>query len=421
MNNPAQGQAAPGQPSGSQQGPKPPHIFRPEQMRQLPDKFTPEEKQKWEQGLKQLYAQIETHPKESPQHQEAKRKLFEFSKTLTNKIQAYRMQQAQAQAAAAHQAQQGGEARPQSQGQPQGQGGESSGQDPNAAQQARPQPKISPKIMDHINKFPYVIPAHIPPGTPEAAKWIQDAKQRYARGLVAMETSAGKIATLDNMMNKRNEEGKPFSPEEEKQYRDTKAAAEKQHAEASKFVQSFRDSQKQQQVANQQGNAPQQAGNSNQNGTPTPTRPNMNIQQPSNPGIQQNAQAINAAMEAARNQQMSGPRPSISQNGQPQMPNQNPNIPQHQNSQVQNIKQEAGVGVPQINTSVNQQRPMNNSPQSAIPQSAGPQSATSQVPRALTHPQALQTAARSYSNGTTTGTPNVMGHSHPHPPAPRVS
>ena len=418
MNNPAQGQPGPGQPSG-QQGPKPPHIFRPEQMRQLPDKFTAEEKQKWEQGLRQLYAQIETHPKESPQHQEAKRKLLEFSRTLTNKIQAYRMQQAQA-AAAAQQAQQGGDGRPQSQGQPQGHGGDMSGQDPNATQQQRP--TISPNVLEHINKFPYVIPPNIAPGTPEAAKWIQDAKQRYAKGLVAMESSSGRIKSIDAIVKKRNEEGKPLTPEEEKRYSDTKAMAEKQHSEASKFVESFRTSQKQQ-LANSQQNAPQQPGSSNQNGTPTPTRPNMNIQQPSNPALQ-NTQAINAAMEAARNQQnqqMGGQRPSLS-NGQPQMPGQNgphPNISQHQNSQVQNIKQEAGVGVPQINTSINQQRPMNNSPQSAVPHSAGPQSATSQIPRALTHPQALQTAARSYSNGTTTGTPNVIGHSHPHPPAPR--
>jgi transcription initiation factor TFIID subunit 12 len=149
----------------------------------------------------------------------------------------------------------------------------------------------------------------------------------------------------------------------------------------------------------------------------------MNMQQPPNPALQ-NTQTINAAMEAARNQQMGGPRNSIPNGQAPQMPNQNapphPNMPQHQNSQVQNIKQEAGVGVPQINTAVNQQRPMNNSPQSAVPQSAGPQPATSQqVPRALTHQAALQTAARTYSNGPTSSTPNVMGHSHPHPPAPR--
>jgi transcription initiation factor TFIID subunit 12 len=385
-------------------------------MRQLPDKFTPEEKAKWEQGLKQLYAQIETFPKDSPQNQDAKRKLVEFSRTLDRKLQALKGQ------AQSQQAQQGAEARPQSQGQPQSQGGEMSGQDSNAGQQPRPQSKISAKVLDHINKFPFVLPSQIAPGTPEAAKWIQDAKQRYAKGLVAMENSATRIASLDAAVAKRNDEGKPLSPEEEKQYKEQKAQAEKAHSDASNFVENFRRSQKQLQVANQQGNAPQQAGNSNPNGTPAQPRPSMSMPQPPNPALQQNTQTINAAMEAARNQQMGGPRPSMSQNGQPQMPSQNaphPDIPQHQNNQVQNIKQEAGVGIPEINTSVNQQRPMNNSPQTAAPQSAGPQSATSAVPRALTHPQALQTAARSYSNGTTTGTPSVMGHSHPHPPAPR--
>ena len=402
MNSGAPGQPGPGQPSGAQQ-PRI-QIFRPEHMRQLPDKFTAEEKQKWEQGLKQLYAQMETHPKESPQHLEAKRKLYDFSKTLQGKIQAYRVQQAQAQAA-----QQGEDARPQSQGQSQGQGAEGSGQDPNAVR-----PKISPKIMEHINKFPYVLPPQIQQGTPEAAKWMQEVKQKYAKGLVAMESSAARIASIDAMIKKRNEEGKPFSAEEDKQFADARAQAEKQHTDADRFVQNFRTSQKQQSVANQQGNAAQNAGNSNQTMVPTPTRPNVPMQQPTNPALQ-NMQTITAAMEQARNQQMGGPRPSVSQNGQqPQMPNQNApaNMPQHPNNQVQNIKQEFGAGVPQISTAVNQQRPMNNSPQSAVPQSATSQ----QVPRALTHPQALQTAARTYSNSTTTGTPNVMGHSHQQAP-----
>jgi transcription initiation factor TFIID subunit 12 len=411
MNNSAQGQPAQGQ-SGTQQ-PRP-QIFRPEQMRQLPDKFTAEEKHKWEQGLRQLYAQIENQPKDSPQAQEAKRKLFDFSKTLHGKIQAYRLQQAQA----AQQAQQGGgEARPNSQGQPQGQG-ESSGQDPNANQPARQ--KFSQKIMDHVNKFPYVIPSHLQPGSAEAQKWIQEVKQKYVKGLVAMENASGRVTALDAMVAKREAEGKPLSAEEEVKYREQKEAAQKQHADASKFVESFRNSQKQ---AAQQAGGPASQQSGNGNGVPTPTRPQMTMQQPPNSAIQ-NTQTINAAMEAARNQQMGGPRPSIPNSQASQMPNQNasshPNMPQHQSSQVQNIKQEAGVGVSQINTSVNQQRPMNNSPQSAVPPSAGPQSATSQqVPRALTHQAALQTAARTYSNGPTSSTPNVMGQHHPHPPAPR--
>lgn len=112
------------------------------------------------------------------------------------------------------------------------------------------------------------------------------------------------------------------------------------------------------------------------------------------------------------------------QNGQPsQLPNtpSNLNMPQQQGGPVQNIKQEAGV--PQINTQMQGRPVQNNSPQSTAPQSAhsvGPQSTTAgPVPRALTHQAALQTAARTYSTGTVSGSPNVMGHSHTHPSAPR--
>jgi transcription initiation factor TFIID subunit 12 len=429
MNNGAQGQPAQGQPNGGQQQQQQQQqqqpqkrqmvMYRPEQMRNLPEQFTQAEKEKWEAGLRALWGSIENNGPETQQHQEAKRKLFEFSKTLTQKLQTFRAQAAQA----AQAAQQAGGARPASQGQPPGQGGENNGANTNGAQQ-RPQPKISAKIMEHITNFPYVLPPQLTQGTPEAAKWLQEAKGRYVKGLVAMESATARLAALDSMQQKRNEEGKPFTPEEEKEFKEKKEAAQKTHSEAKNFVDTFRQQQKMAgQKANQQGNGPQQGGNGNQNGGQAPVRPQMNLQQPPNPALQ-NTQTVNAAIEAARNQQMGGARPPIQQNAQPpQMQNapSNPNIPQHQGGQVQNIKQEAGV--PQINTQM-QGRPMqNNSPQSAVPQSAqsvGPQSATApQVPRPLTHQAALQNAARTYSSTQASGTPNVMGHSHTHPSAPR--
>ena len=97
MNNSGQG-GQPGQPSNAQQqqmmqlqqaqaqaqaqGQQPKRqitMFRPEQMRALPEQFTAEEKAKWEQGLRQLWGQIDKNPADSQPHQEAKRKLFEFS------------------------------------------------------------------------------------------------------------------------------------------------------------------------------------------------------------------------------------------------------------------------------------------------------------------------------------------------------
>jgi transcription initiation factor TFIID subunit 12 len=432
MNNGAQGQPAQGQPAGAQpQQKRAMIIYKPEQMRQLPNNFTQGEKEKWEQGLRALYGTMDKHGAETPQHGEAKRKLFEFSKTLNQKLQNFARQNQQAQQAQQGQQgqqgqQAGGAARTGSQGQAMGQEGEQSNTNQSSGQSNRSQ--IPPKILEHVHNFPYSIPPQMQAGSPEAQKWIAEAKSRYVKGLVTMDSATQRIAQMDTMYAKRNEEGRPLNSEEEKEYREKKEASMKQHSEAKAFVDNFRKQQQQQHAraggnANQQGNPTQQGGNASN--TQTPVRGPMSATQTTNPAL--NTQSVNAAIEAARVQQMSGGRPQMPQNGQG-VPNQNApthqNMPQHQGGQVQNIKQESGV--PQINTQM-QGRPMqNNSPQSAIPQSAqsaGPQSAVSnpQVPRALTHPQALQTAARTYSSGQTSSTPNVMGqgHSHTHPSAPR--
>ncbi|KAE9369334.1 hypothetical protein N431DRAFT_427508 [Stipitochalara longipes BDJ] len=440
MNNGAQG-GQPGQPSAAQQqqmmamqqaqaqaqGQQPKRqitLFRPEQMRALPDMFTAEEKAKWEQGLKQLWGQIDKNPQDSQQHMEAKRKLFEFSKTLTAKL-----------AGAQRSAQQAGAARPASQGQPQQtQGGESSGGNLTASQQQqqRPQPKISPKLMEHVSNFPYVLPPQLTANTPDAAKWLQDAKSRYLKALVAMETTASRVQAMDAHIQKRKEEGNPLSPEEEKDFKEKREQSQKGHADAKQFVDNFRAQQAAQRNAqnaaagNQQGNATQQGAGNATTGQPTPVRPQMATQQAANPALQ-NTQTVNAAIEAARNQQMNGGRPQGPQN----MANQGAPSLQNLPQQPQNIKTEAGVP-PQINTAIsamqqgNQNRSMN-SPQSAVPRSAGgpPQSATSQaqqqqIPTALSHQDALSHAARSYSTGQPSSA-NVMGHSHPSVSQPRES
>jgi transcription initiation factor TFIID subunit 12 len=397
MNNGAQGGQA-GQPSAAQQqqimamqqaqaqaqaqGQQPKRqitLFRPEQMRALPDMFTAEEKVKWEQGLKQLWGQIDKNPQDSQQHMEAKRKLFEFSKTLTAKL-----------AGAQRSAQQAGAARPPSQGQPQQtQGGESSGGNPAAAQQARTQPKISPKLMEHVSNFPYVLPPQLTANTPDAAKWLQDAKSRYLKALVAMETTASRVQAMDAHILKRKEEGNPLSPEDEKEIKEKREQSQKGHADAKQFVDNFRAQQAAQRNAqnnaagNQQGNGAAPGGgggNAGPGGQAAPVRPQMSTQQAANPALQ-NTQTVNAAIEAARNQQMNGGRPQVPQTMGNQVAPSLQNLPQP----PQNIKTEAGVP-PQINTAVsamqqgNQNRSMN-SPQSAVPRSAGgpPQSATSQA------------------------------------------
>ncbi|CZT00181.1 related to general RNA polymerase II transcription factor TAF12 [Rhynchosporium graminicola] len=467
MNNGQQaGPPAQGQPAGAQPQPQPQQqqqrkipLFKPEQMRNLPEPFTAEERTKWEQGLRSLWNLIESNGSETQQHLEAKRKLMDFSRTLAGKLQAAGKAKAQQQAQPGQSGQpgqpgksgqpgqsgqsgvQGQQQQPQSaaapqpttQGQPQqnvGQGSENVGGSTSPAQQ-RQQPKISQKLMEHVNSFPYSLPPNLTLGTAEATKWLGESKNKYVKALMNMESLAGRISQLDAFISKRKEDGKPLSPEEEKDFKEKREAANKSHTDAKNFVESFRQQQQQFRSANAHSQAQgQAAGSSNvprpgpnaSNGGQPPARPQMNPQQVPNP-----TQTVNAAIEAARNQQAGGPRPMPqvqqpnSQMVQPQMPGQSA---PSSTGQMPNIKQEAGLP-PQINTAITQmqgnQRPMQtNSPQSAVPRSAGiPQSATSQgqqqqqIPQPLSQSDAFQSAARSYSN---TATANVMGHSHPTAP-----
>ncbi|KUJ14888.1 uncharacterized protein LY89DRAFT_735949 [Mollisia scopiformis] len=440
MNNGQQGgqqPAQPGQGAQQQQNRPKPHLFRPDQMRQLPASFPDEDKLKWEQGLRSLWNQIEKNDPTTQAHNDAKRKLFDFSRTLTAKLQSHRAaQQAQQAQQAAQQGQPSQQTRPMSQGQqPESQtqgGGENGAQNPPGAgqQQPRPQPKISPKLLEHATNFPYVLPPNLTSGTPEATKWIQDAKSKYLKALVAMEGASNRVQTIDNIKKQRDAEGKILSPEEEKDFKEKRESAQETYNNAKNFVDAFRNSQNQQRNAANaalqshgiSANAAQVTGNAGQ----APTRPQMSVQQAQNPAAVQNTQTVNAAIEAAKNQQMGGIRPPMPQNASmsqpPQTPGQNApsqsSLPQQQQAQTQ-IKTEQAVP-PQINTAItqmqaNQNRSMQNSPQSAVPRSAGiPQSATSQQPQALSHSDALHQAARSYSNPVPTTT--VMGQGHTHPP-----
>lgn len=403
-------------------------------MRSLPDQFSAEEKLKWENGLRQLWSQMEKNPQDSQPHREAKKKLFEFSKTLTMKLSATRQQQAQQlQPSAQGQQGEGNVARPPSQGQPP-QGQASSSAQPNTGQQKQ---NIPQKLMDHVNSFPYVTPITMVPGSPEAEQWIHEMKGKYLKALTAMENASLRVLQLKSHYDRMQAEGKVFTPAEEEDYQKKSDQAKKGHSDYKQFVDQFRRQQEGFKIARENANAAQ--GNSAQptglntganaavgasaNGQNQPPRPQLNLNQPANPALQNTQQTVMGAIEAARNQQMNSGRPPM-QNGQASQgmgQGQNPNMPQ-----MPNIKSEQGVPAP-INTAVTQMQRnvgpgmQTASPQSAIPRSAGmPQSATSQapqIPQALSQSDALHQAARRHSSSTSA--PNVMGHSHPHPPIAR--
>lgn len=232
---------------------------------------------------------------------------------------------------------------------------------------------------------------------------------------------------MEEARQQRINAGNPLSPEEEKEFTEKKEASQKNYGEASRFIELFRAQHNVSGNANAQGSSQQQT-----NAAKAPdgvARPQNPSQQPSqsveNPALA-STQTVNAAIEAARNQQLGGGR-SLSQGGQSQqLPVQtasdNSNLPQQVN-QVQNAQVKQEPGPPQINTAVsqfqNQHRNSlgNNSPQSAMPQSATQQHPPG-PPRALSHAAALSQANRSYSSGNPSSTgPSVMGHSHPSAPS----
>jgi transcription initiation factor TFIID subunit 12 len=407
--NQNQGQVAGSQQPAQQQA-RPP-FFRPEQMRNLPDAFSAEEKQKFESGLIHLYKQMESNPPDSKVYMDARKKIQEFSNNLRGKIQ---------------------HARQVAQARPPNLTAAPAGQDDGAApnqsvvQGARPPYKLSEPMMQHINTFPYALPPHIAPGSDEGKQWLQEAKTKYAKSLLAMESTQMQLKALENSVKQRNEQVNPLNENEQKEYSAKKENLQKGHADAKRYSESFR---KQQEHYTEL--ASQKAGN----GSAGTARAAMSVAQQTPSSAQQNTESVTATFQAARNQQMQSGRANVPVNGQLAQqneqapPSQSMNAPSNQNNaqtaggQASNIKVEPGVSQPQVNTALaNAPHMQQNLPrQQNSPHSAVPQSATSTgPPRPLSHPAALAQAARTYSSTQTSGTPNVMGGaSHAHPSVPR--
>ncbi|RKF73342.1 putative transcription initiation factor tfiid subunit 12 [Golovinomyces cichoracearum] len=369
-------------------------LFRPEQMRLLPDQFTSEERTKWETGLRTLWTQIEKNTPDTATHMDAKRKLFDFSRTLQSKIQSAQVQKA------AH-----------SPSLVQQQAGDSSNLNGQARQQQHT--KIPPKIMEHVTNFPFQLPPGVQAGSEAAQKWLLTAKNGYLKALLTMEHSSIRLSAAEAALKNNNVEGKQLTPEEEKEWTEKKDLAQKQSADAKTYVEQFHQQQNQYKAANlggQQCQTGQPIGaNSNMNQAAIQaTRSQIETQEP-NPVTQ----TINAAIEAARNQQIAGRRTPQS--------NQVSQVPGHSSTTrvgSQTVKMEGNIP-PSINTSTSQiqgqQRSIQTSPQpTTLPRSAGiaPPAGAPQQPQALSHSDALGLAARTYSSNNHS-TPSIMGHSHP--------
>ncbi|KAK2677199.1 Transcription initiation factor TFIID subunit 12 domain [Fusarium oxysporum f. sp. vasinfectum] len=272
-----QGQGQGQQAGAGQAQQRPPPMYQPNQIRNLPT-LSDEEKSKYEAGLQGLWNKANNSPQNSPDHIAARQKIIEFSKMLITKIQQRRSQQMQGQNA------QNQQARPQqmqqnaagqaNQAQPQQQAaGAAAGNQSAAAAAVRRNP-VPDHIQQHVNKINFRAPQSvIDKSAAEATKWIEEIKERYTRALMTMDASKQKVAQIDKIINDRAAAGQPFKEDELRQLQLKKDQQLKAHTDAHKWVDSVRK---------QQGTAVSRASpvNATPGATPAQVRPVQGTPQP---------------------------------------------------------------------------------------------------------------------------------------------
>ncbi|OAA77309.1 transcription initiation factor TFIID subunit 12 [Akanthomyces lecanii RCEF 1005] len=405
MNNPGgqsqQGQAGQAGQAG-QPPPRPPPMYQPAQIRNLP-LLSEDEKLKYEHGVTGLWNRMNNSAPNSPEHVAARNKIIEFSRMLITKIQGRRAQAQQ------QHGQQAGAQRPQGQaaqqqqattqqkpaqqptaaaGKPAGNatGGAAASALATAADRASvtalTQPKVPDRLMAHVNKLTFKAPQHLTEKSPaEAAKWIEDLKVRYGRALMTMEAAKNKIANMDKVFHERAQAGNPLKDEELRQYREHKDKQQELHNNGQKWIETVR---KQQESVSGPGQGQNASATQNKtNGSGTPTQQNQNA-----------AASVNASVEATKNQQQMA--------GQQQQPATNTPTPQQQQARLaQNAAAQGGAAIKQepqhpapVNTALANAQAQ--TPAQGAARVGTPQSATAQAPggptRALSHSAAMSLA-----------------------------
>ncbi|KAK0611499.1 transcription initiation factor TFIID subunit A-domain-containing protein [Immersiella caudata] len=441
--------------------------------------LTEEERGKYEKGLALLWKQHDATAPGSAENIEAKKKITDFGKMLVSKI-TQRRQQQQLRPLGAQQPQQvqpsnapqasstmdaaatGPPSTPTTTSAPV----QNSGPANTAAMLQQLLSKLPPHLLNHINEMSF----QAPPNAQDKEKWVQELKIKYSRALLSMEHTKASVLKLDQMIKDRKEKGQPLSAEEEKMLQDRKAQFQRQHQEANNFIQVFRKQMAAQRPTQNgagapSGAAPAQAGNQvrppqqqMRPGTGQPTGAQLGGQVPGAGGaMQQSTATVNAAIEAAKNQQrMAGAAGMPGQQGLAPHPGQVPTTaaqapspavaqappaqvaaPQQQHlPQQTQIKMEPGSQNPNIPAPLNtamaaglaRTAQASGTPQNSAPVQT-PQSATAMgndPVRPLTHAAALNLAAQrpgsisGQSRPAPVTTPTVgvqQGHPHAHPAA----
>ncbi|KAL2211048.1 hypothetical protein CC79DRAFT_1366421 [Sarocladium strictum] len=437
--NQAQPQGQAGAQPGQQQ--RPPPMYTAATIETLPY-ITDEEKTRYKAGLQGLWNKVSNTQPETPESQQARRKIIEFSRMLVNKITQRRQAQAQGQPQQGQQGQPGqqqgqqGQQAQQAQPQPQQptpqpQPAQPAQQQPaqtqaspvtqnaaaqaamaqrqqnaqaqqsganaapttavpaptNQAQGAQAKPRLPDHIMQHLNKMNIQPPASYAAGKSQAEiqRWIDDAKDRYGKALLQMDTTKKQMNQFEKLAKDRAESGNPLNETEMATLNQRKDQQMKAWHEAKSWADSFRK----QVQANNSANAPAPAAAGQQPAA------QAQAQQP-----QAAATPVNPALEAAKQQQANrATNPPQTPVHPPQRPG--PSIQQPANPQQPKQEQ------PTQQTPVNAPQPQAMQQARAATQPVPPTGPASGQGRALTHSAALSLANSRASN--TPGSAPIQG------------
>ncbi|KAF2268444.1 hypothetical protein CC78DRAFT_565346 [Lojkania enalia] len=437
MSNPqTQGSQAPGQPQQQQ-------MLKPDDLPKL-QSLNEDQKQKYRPVLANFWQLIQTKAPNSPEHQQARAKLAEWSSKLIQQERTFRAKKAQGQTLQQGQPPQqsnlGTQAQPakdaqqaspqpaqlrEQQGSQQAQPVQTGGQQaarPSGQQNAQNQ--INPEIIRHVQNFTYHLPPQGPQaGTPEGDQKLKELRNSYLMALNKQEKSTHRVKGYQSLIDQRKQSGSDVPQELYNQ----KQQAEQEYGNAKRYVEEFRKRQSQWKTEHEQRRAQQQQGQQPQAPAQPPSQPGQQSQQnvvkqepqikveggqqpaqqfsniPPSGGAQQQQQIPISQAQAASMAQPLARQPPTPQAPQFQQPNQAPSFAQPGQPQAHQPPR------PQINpqqaNAQHHQQTNSPHPQSATSNPAGP-------PVPLSHQAAVSAAQRSYSNpdAQRTATPMQPGH-----------
>ncbi|KAI4245760.1 MAG: hypothetical protein L6R40_002288 [Gallowayella cf. fulva] len=367
----------------------------------------PEEKKgTYINGVTTLWDLIKSKPPESPEYQNAYKKLHEVSESIKKTM-------SQGRAAG-----QNGP-RPNGQGQQPQPNARPTGQQPGQPIPAQASERFSQKVMDNVRNQNFIIPPDIiVQGTQRAQTWLQEHKRRYALYLQQYETSQLKLQELKVIQ--QNKETKPLTPQEAQHLDNFKNQYETSNQQASQWLKKF---------LAQQGALRKQAGNPGASGTDTAARGQTQAV-PSSEGAtsvvdpqtsntspavntvsdhQGQPHTVSSALDAARNHPNAAGRPSSSA-GTGGLGNQ------------ASVSQEGTTqGIDGQSAAEHSQSHQNMNPASSAPpqyhssQAANPATSIPHGPHPLSHQAAVSQSAEKYSQHNYQSAP-VQTSTHAHPP-----